>query len=171
MRVLKRTALSLAALLCVGSPTLSAAPDRMAEFRYEGDFRYQVADEVSVYELWYSSEQLILSPSGAVIRYFSFDWESAPRDKEWIAQGVVIAGTADTGTTPVAIRLWSRERSRLQTELSRTLSGERGLALAIFTPSLPKCLDEALCPPQRMQISATREGEVLVGTTYVGTIK
>lgn len=160
-----------AVLLCPGPQARAGDAAGDGDFRYEGDFRYQIAAGVSAYELWYSSEDLILSPTGAVIRYFKFDWESAPRDREWIAQGVVLAGTAETGSTPVAVRLWAKERSRLQAELSRALSGARGLAVAVFTPSLAECPDEAACAVPRLQITADRAGDVHVGTVKVGTVK
>lgn len=172
MMAVRSAALSLFVAVAVAALAPARAADNAAgDLRYAGDFRYQIATGVSAYELWYSSEDLILSPTGAVIRYFKFDWESAPRDQGWIVQGVVLAGTSDSGTTPVAVRLWSRERSRLQTELSRDLSAERGRAIAIFTPSLATCTDETTCTGQAFQISATREGDVFVGTTKIGTIK
>jgi hypothetical protein len=174
MRVLSRIACVVAALL------LSAAakpaprgidPALVGEVKVEGNYRWAIVANMSPYEVWHSSDTIILSPVGALIRYMEFDFESAPRDGEWIAQGLVLVGTGDIKMQPVAIKLWSRDRVRLQGEISHALSLERKQAIAIFTPSLVECKTQAECGPDQFRFTSNAAGEVFVGSTMIGSIK
>ena len=141
------------------------------ELRYEGDYRWALVTNVSAYEMWHASDTIILSAIGTLIRYYEFDWESAPRDGEWIVQGIVLVGTGDVKVQPVAIKLWAKDRTRLQEELSHKLSLEGKEAVAIFTPSLGECTPDGDCGPQQFRFTSNAGGDVHVGMTKIGSIK
>jgi hypothetical protein len=180
MRAFQRIACLLAAIMlsaAAAKPAAKPAPRGIdpaliaGEVRTEGDYRWALVANVSAYEMYHSSETTILSPVGALIRYFEFDWESAPRDAEWTAQGIVLVGTGDTRMQPVAIKFWAKERTRLQEELSHKLSLEGTQAIAIFTPSLVECQAEAECGASQFRFRSNAAGEVFVGSTNIGSIK
>lgn len=141
------------------------------EVKTEGDYRWAVAANVSVYEMWHASDTIILSSIGSLIRYYEFDWEVAPRDGEWIVQGIVLVGSGDLAAQPVGIKFWAKERTRLQAELSHKLSLEGKEAIAIFTPSLAECTDAGDCGTHQFRFVTNAAGEVFVGTTKIGSIK
>ena len=172
MRTLLRIACAAAAFaLTAAAAPRGIDPNLVGEIKYEGGYRWSIISGVSAYELWHSSDIIILSPVGAIIRYFEFDMESAARDGEWTAQGLVLVGTGDVRMQPVAIKLWSKERTRLQEELSHKLSLEGKQAIAIFTPNLVECETESACGPQQFRFVSNAAGEVFVGTTKIGSIK
>ena len=141
------------------------------EVKTEGDYRWALASNVSIYEMWHASDTIILSSIGSLIRYYEFDWEVAPRDGEWIVQGIILVGTGDGDTQPVGIKFWSKERTRLQAELSHKLSLESKEAIAIFTPSLVECTVAGDCGSHQFRFVTNQAGEVFVGTTKIGSIK
>jgi len=141
------------------------------EVKTEGDYRWALASNVSIYEMWHASDTIILSSIGSLIRYYEFDWEVAPRDGEWIVQGIILVGTGDGDTQPVGIKFWSKERTRLQAELSHKLSLEGKEAIAIFTPSLVECTVAGDCGSHQFRFVTNQAGEVFVGTTKIGSIK
>jgi hypothetical protein len=141
------------------------------EVKTEGDYRWAIATNVSIYEMWHASDTIILSSIGSLIRYYEFDWEVAPRDGEWIVQGLVLVGTGDESTQPIGIKFWSKERTRLQAELSHKLSLEGKEAVAIFTPSLVECTEAGDCGAQQFRFVNNAAGEVFVGSTKIGSIK
>jgi len=140
------------------------------EINYEGDYRWALVENISAYELWHASDTIILSSIGTLIRYYEFDWEVAPRDGEWVVQGIVLVGAGDT-RAPVAIKLWAKERTRMQSELSHRLSLETKEAVAIFTPSLTECTDAGDCGPTQFRFVSNAAGEVFIGATRIGSIK
>ena len=179
MRALQRILCVLAAFLLAAAAKPAAKPVPRGidptlitgELKYDGEYRWAIVANMSAYELWHASEATILSPVGALIRYFEFDWESAPRDGDWIVQGVVLVGTGDIKMQPVAIKLWAKDRTRLQEELSHKLSLEGKEAVAIFTPSLTECADAGDCGPQQFRFASNAAGEVFVGSTRIGSIR
>lgn len=172
MRALQRIACAAAVfVLTAAAAPRGIDPNLVGELKYDGDYRWSVISGMSAYELWHSSDTIILSPVGAIIRYFEFDMESAARDGEWTAQGMVLVGTGDVKVQPVAIKLWAKDRTRLQAELSHKLSLEGKQAVAIFTPNLVECETEAACGPQQFRFASNAAGEVFVGTTKIGSIK
>lgn len=180
MRALQRFACVLAAVVfCAAAAKPAARPQPRGidpaliggEVKVEGDYRWALVANVSAYEMWHASDTIILSAIGTLIRYYEFDWEAAPRDGEWIVQGIVLVGTGDVKAQPVAIKLWAKDRTRLQAELSHKLSLEGKEAIAIFTPSLSECTAEGDCGPQQFRFTSNAAGEVFVGMTRIGSIK
>lgn len=174
MRALTRTACAIVVSAALAAPMAArgaADPAAGGDLTYEGDYRYGLISSVSAKELWHTSETTILSSTGALIRYFEFDWEAAPRDGAWIAQGIVLVGTGDVDKPPVAIKFWAKDRTRLQAELSHKLSLEGKEAVAIFTPSLVECSQESDCAGQQFRFASTAAGDVFVGTKKIGSIK
>lgn len=141
------------------------------EIKTEGDYRWALATNISIYEMWHASDTIILSSIGSLIRYYEFDWEVAPRDGDWIVQGIVLVGTGDANTQPIGIKLWSKERTRLQSELSHRLSLEGKEAIAIFTPSLVECTEAGDCGPHQFRFVNNANGDVFVGSTKIGSLK
>lgn len=182
MRALARLACVAAAIMLVSAAAKPAAkpapqprgidPALLAgDVMVEGDYRWALVANISAYEMWHASDTVILSQIGTLIRYYEFDWEVAPRDGEWIVQGIVLIGTGNAKVPPVAVKLWARDRTRLQTELSHRLSLEGQEAVAIFTPSLTECTDTGDCGPQQFRFTSNAAGEVFVGMTRIGSIK
>lgn len=179
MRALMRTAFVLAAVALLAAAAAKPAPRPRGidpallagEVRLEGDYRWALVTNISAYEMWHASDTIILSTIGTLIRYYEFDWEVAPRDAEWVVQGIVLIGTGDTKVPPVAIKLWARERTRLQEELSHKLSLEGQEAVAIFTPALTECTESGDCGAHQFRFTSNAAGEVFVGTTRIGSIK
>lgn len=142
------------------------------EVQTEGAYRWALATNLSVYEMWHASDTIILSSIGTLIRYYEFDWEVAPRDGEWTVLGIVMVGTGDPTAQPVAVKLWSKERTRLQAELSHKLSLEGTEAVAIFTPSLAECTEAGVCSGgAQFRVVGNAAGEVFVGSTKIGSLK
>lgn len=141
------------------------------ELKYEGEYRWALVANISAYEMWHASDTIILSSIGTLIRYYEFDWEVAPRDGEWVVQGIVLVGTGDARVQPVAIKLWAKDRTRLQEELSHKLSLEGQEAVAIFTPSLVECTTGGDCGPSQFRFVSNAAGDVFIGTTNIGSIK
>ncbi|MGE4061811.1 MAG: hypothetical protein AB7E79_00435 [Rhodospirillaceae bacterium] len=179
MRDFMRTACVFAAAITLAAATAKPAakprgidPALVAgEVKSEGDYRWALVSNISAYEMWHASDTVILSTIGTLIRYYEFDWEVAPRDAEWVVQGIVLVGTGDTKAPPVAVKLWSKQRTRLQDELSHKLSLEGQEAVAIFTPSLTECTETGDCGPNQFRFSSNAAGEVFVGTTRIGSLK
>jgi hypothetical protein len=181
MRALTRLACVLIAAVFVAAaakPSAKPAQPRgidpaliAGEVRTEGAYRWALVTNISAYEMWHASDTIILSSIGTLIRYYEFDWEVAPRDGEWIVQGIVLVGSGSSRAAPVAIKLWAKERTRLQDELSHKLSLETPEAVAIFTPSLTECTELGDCGPQQLRFTSNAAGEVFVGATRIGSIK
>lgn len=174
MRALVRTAWIVTVLAALAVPYAArgaADPNLAGELKYEGDYRYGLIAGISAYEMWHSSETTILSSVGTLIRYFEFDWESAPRDGAWTVQGIVLVGSGDIKAQPIALKFWAKDRTRLQSELSHKLSLEGMEAVAIFTPSLVECTAESDCSAQQFRFTVNANGEAFVGKTKIGSIK
>ncbi len=143
----------------------------VGELKYEGEYRWALVSNISAYELWHASDTIILSSIGTLIRYYEFDWEVAPRDGEWVVQGIVLVGTGNARVQPVAIKLWAKDRTRLQEELSHKFSLEGKEAVTIFTPSLVECSADGDCCARQFRFVSNAAGDVLVGATNIGSIK
>lgn len=131
-------------------------------------FKFDVISGVSTTELWHSTQQLILG-DGVSIAYFRFDPEDADRDGPWIAQGVVMGGSADLGSKPVAIKLWSKTPVTLNNKSAAASAGKIDVT-ALFE-TRPHCSQKASCPHSSFKFSVMSDGRVLTDQRLIGKVQ
>ena len=132
------------------------------------DFRYEVISNISSIELWHSNQHLIVG-DGVSILYFSFDPEDAARKGSWIAQGIVMGGSGDLGSKPVAIRLWAKSHAVLNEDSAAASAGKVNMAAQF--ESRGRCAPNTSCQPARFEFSVMADGKVLADGQLVGRVE
>jgi hypothetical protein len=168
-RVFGKTLLGLLLLIAHQGVAMSCASATAAP-----SIRFEKIDSVSTRELW---SLTLVGPfhakSGAVIGFWAYDPENAPRNQDWTAIGVALAGLGDIGETPVAFRVWARDKSGLLDALSKEATSGGAVAYAIFGKSDDQCVERErdLCAKILPSIAVDGAGNVSIDGKVVSAVK
>jgi hypothetical protein len=96
-------------LLCILSPTIG----RAALIPVSAETQIEPATSFTTLELWNSTTPTSVDVGGVVVSYQMIDSEAPIIRGKWRECGLVMIGTGDLATRPVAFRVWTRHECNL----------------------------------------------------------
>lgn len=145
-------------LALILAPASASAPsDQIGD---DARIRIEIVESFSAKELWNSAVPDSVEVDSVVVDVRAYDVEAQPIDGKWKGCAMLMVGTSDIGTKPVAARLWTTQGCDVAL---RVLSGFGSKSDARFKMQIAKDLN--------LEIVVTRELRVLLGGRDVGRIE
>jgi hypothetical protein len=136
--------------------------------------RFEKVDCISVKDLWsFARSEHVYSEIGAVLGYWEYDVEDAPRQGEWVAIGIVLAGFGDIGEKPVAAIVWTNGDVVFLDQLSRMASTAGNSAIMAFSVSDLNCSSGSVfeCAKRLPHVSLNSKGEFMAGNSLIAIVE
>lgn len=143
-----------------------------AQAHEDNGFKYEITKSISPYELWHATAHPAAGERAiASITYYEMDPEDTVEKEGWSLQGWIIGGLGDLGSTPIAIRLWTRDSFEvLLREGKNTIVAGTTVekTTAVFAIRPKECKEKKPCKDRRFSVSIAGDGKVYINEKLIG---